>query len=403
MNKKVMLLIAILWHYSVSLEVMSWVPPYSVDECYANLNADFGEYSPKNVMTTLGLQFWLPDANTGGIRYEKGITDDTIKKFRTKCSELNIKLLLTIYNYDQSNPGWDWDLALSGFKENKKKFIDALVNECVRHGLDGVDVDLEGMNENGLYDKDRQAYAEFIKELATKLHEKKMILTIDSFHSPCYNAPNMAWWKDWVGYVDVVHSMGYSQLYEKNQKSLPTCPSDPTEKGKKYFKYSYQSAFGLKAGFDSSVVSIGVPSSNSWGGDNVRKHLTDILNLPSPTGICIWDFTIGSSEWRKSSTWELANQIKNLIPTSVKQKASIKKKSINITTTSKNVVVNISNNGKYEFAFYTIMGQKVLNLKKVLNRGKVSIPISQIKSKKAYIITIKYHNEIMLTEKIILQ
>ncbi len=48
----------------------------------------------------------------------------------------------------------------------------------------------------------------------------KKLLTIDSFHSPCYNAPNMSWWPDWVGYVDAIHSMGYVDLSEGSTETF---------------------------------------------------------------------------------------------------------------------------------------------------------------------------------------
>lgn len=293
---------------SYAREFLSWVPPYSINICYTTLTSDFGAFSPKNVMNGLGLQFWRP-TNTGGLVYEIKCSDTAVEKFRIKCTEYGIKLLLTVYNNNQQNLKWDWPLARAAFRTNKTNFVNSLFNECKRLHLDGVDIDLEGP---GSFDDDRKAFADFVKELGIKLHADGLLLTIDSFHSPCYNAPNMAWWEDWAGYVDYIHSMGYAQLYENNNSTLDSCPSDPSEMGKKFFKYSYQSQFGLVHGLSKTVVSIGMPSSNTWGGGYVRDHIQEILNLSSPTGICIWDFTLSGAQWRESATWQLAKKLVDL-------------------------------------------------------------------------------------------
>jgi hypothetical protein len=289
-------------------EVLSWVPPYSISACYTMLNSNFGTFSPKNVLTALALQFWRP-TDVGGLVYEIKCHDTIVAKFRTKCTEYGIKLLLTVYNNNQQNLKWDWNLARKAFRTNKSNFVKSLVDECKRLNLDGVDIDLEGLGE---FDADRAAFADFIKELGALLHAAKLLLTVDSFHSPCYNAPNMAWWEDWVGYVDYIHSMGYEQLYENNNSTLDSCPSELVEMGKKFFKYSYQSQYGLKKGLSKTVVSIGMPSTNTWGGGYVRDHIKEILNLPSPTGICIWDFTLTGAQWKESETWQLAQQLVDL-------------------------------------------------------------------------------------------
>jgi len=337
---------------SSAREVLSWVPPYDVDISYNTLNANFGAYSPKNVMTALGLQFWRP-TSTGGLVYEVDVGDADVNKFRTKCTEYGIKLLLCVYNNNQQNPGWDWNLARSAYKTSTTNFVNALFNECQRLKLDGVDIDLEGLGGN---DADRQAFADFIKELGTKLHAAGLLLTVDSFHSPCYNAPNMAWWKDWVGYVDYIHSMGYAELWESNTKTLSDCPSDPAEDGKMFFKYSYQSQYGLKSGLKKTVVSVGMPSSNNWGDGNVRDHVQDVISLSSSTGICIWDFTLKGAQWRESATWQLIKKLVDLDSSTTHitftKPAPGLEKDISVSVSKNRIEIVVARQGAYAISLY---------------------------------------------------
>lgn len=337
-------------------EVLSWVPPYSISACYSTLTANFGAFSPKNVMTGVAMQFWRP-TNTGGIVYEAGVTDTDVIKFRTKCNEYGIKLLLCVYNNNQQNLGWDWPLASTVFTKYRSALVNALYNECKRLKLDGVDIDFEGTKG---YDVDRPAFAAFIKELGTKLRAEGLWLTVDSFHSPCFNAPNMAWWKDWAGYVNYIHSMGYAQLYEKNETSIgSSCPSDSSQKNQKTYKYSYQSQYGLGSGLAKDVVSIGMPSSTSWGGGTVREHVQEILNLQSPTSICIWDFTLKGAQWRESETWQLVKKLVDLDSGQADLSGNntcTAGKTISISVTPNNVFIDIQNDGLYTVSLYDASG-----------------------------------------------
>jgi hypothetical protein len=154
--------------------------------------------------------------------------------------------------------------------------------------------------------------------------------------------------------------MGYSQVWESNNRTLTGCPSDPDEEGKRFFKYSYQSQYGLDAGLDSTVVSAGLPSSSSWGDGNVRDHLQDILDLPSPTGICIWDFTIDGSEWRKSSTWEMVKQIRDLDPVTpvITGNKAAQLRSLSVASISHNQIkVTVVQAGRYSLSLYNASGR----------------------------------------------
>lgn len=288
-------------------EVLSWVPPYDVARGLRNLETNLGTHSPQNVLTHLALQFWRPTPS-GALVYESGVGDGDVADFRALTDQYGILLMLTVYNNNQQNPGWDWSLARQAFDDARSEFVTALVDEVVRLGLDGVDVDLEGLNG---HEEDREAFGVFIRELGAELHALDKQLTVDSFHSPCFNAPNMAWWEDWVGYVDHVHSMGYSQMYEANEQTFDDCPADPSAANEPFFKYSYHRAYGREAGFSDRVVSVGLPASNSWGGSDLESHLRDILELDDPASICIWDFSLSGSAWRQTDTWALVREIRD--------------------------------------------------------------------------------------------
>lgn len=293
-------------------EVFAWVASYNYSACLKNLQADFGGASPKDALTGIGLQFFRP-SSSGGLVYETGVSDATVTSFTAVCKPLKIKVLITVYNNSQANPGWDWPLARTAFITNRSVFVKALVDKAVALELDGVDVDLEGFTANTVTQSDRTEYALFIKELGTALHEKGMILTIDSFHSPCFNSPNMAWWKDWKGYVDFIHSMGYGDLYESNATTFNDCPWDPTSVKQTVFKFSYQASFAVNAGLDTMVASVGMPAEdkNTWGGAGPTKHLQDILALKMMPSICIWDLSlVAGGEWKTAAPWVEAKKIK---------------------------------------------------------------------------------------------
>ena len=296
---------------TVALDVMGWVPPYGVGAAETAVTADFGAYDAKDGLSRVGLQFWVPNAD-GTVRYathEWYKPADADVAWWVNWGHANgIKVLLCIYN----NTGtWDWTLARSAFATNRATFVSSLVAEMTRLGLDGIDIDLEG---TGSLDADRAAFSSFITALATEVHARGKLLTVDSFHY-IWNAPNQSWWPDWVGKVDTIHTMGYDDLYEG---------------GTGYHRYSFQQTAGVNAGFGASAVSMGFPGwKNSWGtssgrGTDVLAHLGEVrYDLAQPSGIAIWDLQLTGSDWRTSAVWEqiaaLRGPLGNRAPTATPQ------------------------------------------------------------------------------------
>ena len=273
------------------LQVIGWVPPYAISQCQAAVTADFGAFDAKDGLTRVGLQFWVPRAD-GTLKYadhEWYVPRDTdVAWWRNWGAANGIKVLLTVYNNTGS---WDWNLARSAFGTNRSTFVSALVTEMDRLGLDGIDLDLEGL---GSLDADRPAFAAFVTDLSTAVRARGKLLTVDSFHY-VWNAPNHTWWPDWVGKVDQIHSMGYTDLFEG---------------GTTWHKYSYQQQAGVNAGHPASAVLMGFPAwVDTWGtssgrGTTALAHVQEVrFDLPTPSGIAIWDLQLSAAGWRSPTLW----------------------------------------------------------------------------------------------------
>lgn len=271
-------------------QVMTWVPPYAIEQSQAAATADFGLCDAKDGLTRVGLQFWTPNPD-GTIKYADHEwytpTDTNVGWWRNWCADNGIQCLLTIYN----NTGtWNWDLARSAFADNRTTFVNALIGEMDRLGLDGIDVDLEGI---GNLDGDRSAFDQFIHDLWVQLDQRGKLLTINSFHY-IWNAPNHNWWSDWLGEADTIQSMGYDDLFEG---------------GSDWHKYSYQQNAGVTAGYSGNSVLMGMPAwLDSWGtssgrGTSALAHVQEVrYDLPhDSTGIAIWDLQL--SAWQNSDLW----------------------------------------------------------------------------------------------------
>ncbi len=295
-------------------EVMSWVPPNAIDECKATLEASYGSYSAKDGLTRIGLQLWVPTA-AGGVslatRYGT-IASADIAWFRDWGAANGVKVLLCVFNGER---GWDWDLAAAAFRDHRAAFVEALVAEVERHGLDGVDVDLEGTVDSA--EQDRAPFRLFLKDHSAALRARKKLLTVDSFHSPCWNAPNMSWWADWVGLVDGIHSMGYEDLYEGSTVTFAECVP-----GERLFRYSFQQSYGVRvAGHPPAAVLMGLPSHvGRWGsggrGPTALDHVLECaLDLASPAGVAIFDLRLADPAWRTPEVWAALAALKKGSPT----------------------------------------------------------------------------------------
>lgn len=286
--------------------VVGWVPAYDVEAAMTAMQSDpqIGQ-----ALTHIGLQFWNPSSDGRSVVLAPASRDGTlideaaIARVREFAHARGIKVLLTVYNNSETTLKWDWDLARRAFKGKRRAFARALVATMLKHTLDGIDLDLEG---EGGFDADREAYARFVHTLAKAVLGHGKELTIDSFHSPCWNAPNMAWWSDWLGYVDAIHSMGYADLYESSEETFTAEGQTPCMGGAKLFKYSWQLGWGLDAGYRVDQIVLGQPTwVDRWGASgretDAISHIREVQGFGG--GIALWDLQLPAPEWRSAQTW----------------------------------------------------------------------------------------------------
>ncbi len=294
-------------------QVMGWVPAYGIEASMKALSA-----SPAigQAMTRLGLQFWNPSVDGRGVVFApvdatgRPVTAADVKRLQGWARSHNVQPLLTVYNNSQVINRWDWPLARRAFAEHPEEFAAALVAAVDKWDLDGVDLDLEG---EGALAADRAPFAAFVHQLAAALKAKGRILTVDSFHSPCDNAPNMRWWSDWTGDVATIHSMGYEDLYEGSKATFTPEGRPVCEGGAMLFRYSWQLEWGMKAGYRRDQIVMGMPTwVDAWGsgglGPNVVDHLREVRALGA--GVGLWDMQLAAPGWTKPATWDAVQALR---------------------------------------------------------------------------------------------
>ena len=294
-------------------QVIGWIPAYGIEASMQALNS---EPAIASGLTRIGLQFWNPTEDGRGVEFapisnsSQRVTPAQVKTIVSWAKERHIQVVLTVYNNSQVKAKWDWAWARRAFAQHRSEFILALLKEMRSYELDGIDVDLEG---EGHLEADRASYAHFIAALSKQVHRQHKILTVDSFHSPCMNAPNMLWWSDWRGKVDAIHSMGYQDLYEASTEKFVPEGRPVCEQGASIFKYSWQLAYGRRAGFQTSQIVLGMPTwLDSWGAANAATdtlaHLREVRDLGA--GIALWDLQLTASSWRSAATWQAVEQLR---------------------------------------------------------------------------------------------
>jgi hypothetical protein len=293
-------------------DVMGWIPPYQLTLSRKALAHQAGPLTADRWLSRMGLQFWLvtPEGKLQFAQRGEPLTDVDVAYFREWAKAKGVKVLLTVYNHNGKT--WDWQRARAAFATHRETFVKSLVDEMTRLNLDGIDLDLEG---EGYLDADREAYAAFVKALAIAVHAKGKLLTVDSFHSPCFNAPNMAWWGDWKGRVDAIHAMGYGDLYEANASAFTPDNGQPCAGGAAIFRFSWQADWAKQQGFSPAQVLMGIPGwQYEWGGSALPKHLQDLAKVGA--GCAIWDIPslLGNEKdprWHSEEAWKALVAFKN--------------------------------------------------------------------------------------------
>ncbi len=280
---------------------MSWVPPYRLEQSRKALMHQAGSVAAGQWLTRIGLQFWLP-TREGKIRFaQRGepVGPEEVAWFVDWGRARGVKVLLTLFNFETK---WDWNLSRSAFRDHGKVLVRSLVAEVEKYRLDGVDLDFEGL---GNLSADRRAFSRFVTRLSRELRARKKLLTVDSFHSPCANAPNMSWWGDWKGKVDAIHSMGYGDLCEGSTETFTPQRGKVCARGAPIFRFSWQAGWARKRGIPVAQVLLGIPGGRyEWGKGTAKKTLPEHLKDAAATGagLCIWDVP-GIAGGRQDSRW----------------------------------------------------------------------------------------------------
>lgn len=133
---------------------------------------------------------------------EGGYTSYASKAYVDQAHEMGIQVWALIDNFsDQVNTE-----ILLGSTSNRKKLIQKLMNEVDTYGLDGLNLDFEGIKkEAGVH------YVQFIRELSVSCREKGVILSVDNYVP---TSSNQFYNRKEQGIVaDYVIIMGYDEHY----------------------------------------------------------------------------------------------------------------------------------------------------------------------------------------------
>ncbi len=261
-------------------QVLTWVPPYHVNEAKQMLAAQFGSLNAADGISQLALQFWV--TNGGSINLDS-VSEADVTWFHDWARQHGVQVLLCVDNYVGN--GWNWPEAERSFNDNGAAFAASIVSEIAKRDFDGVNIDLEGIVT--ATDADQAGYLQLAKNLATALHPLGKVVTVDSFHGQ-WNAPNWNWWPDLLPVVDGITTMGYEQSGLKLDYQTLTDHSMPNPE----------------------KLTLGVPGyQDTWQGNTVTEQLAWIVNQ-GKIGIGIWDASFGAAGWKAQDVWTQLKTIK---------------------------------------------------------------------------------------------
>jgi hypothetical protein len=294
-------------------QVMGWVPAYGIEQSLKALN---DTPAAGRALTRIGLQFWNPSPDGRTLVFApvdasgRPVTPADVDRVRQWARSHGVQAFLTVYNNSPVINRWDWPLARRAFADHRDEFVAALLAEVDAHRLDGIDLDLEG---EGDFEADRPRYAAFVRMLSIGLKARGKRLTIDSFHSPCDNAPNMRWWADWIGAADAIHTMGHADLYEGSTQTFTPEGKAVCENGAMLFRYSWQLRYGMQAGYRRDQIVMGMPTwVDSWGsggfGASAADHLREVRAIGA--GVALWDLQLHAPGWTTTATWDAVRAVR---------------------------------------------------------------------------------------------
>jgi Glycosyl hydrolases family 18 len=152
--------------------VMSWVPAYETKGSADALRTNLGEgRTVAQTLSRIAFQFWRPVEE--GLALDKRVSEAGVRQLAALARQDNVQVLLGVFNAytDVGGSGFSWDRAKKLFADKRSAFVQQIVAEMEKFGLDGVEIDIESEGD-GLSDQDSADYAAFIIALAEEVHSR---------------------------------------------------------------------------------------------------------------------------------------------------------------------------------------------------------------------------------------
>jgi len=145
------------------LKESGWIPNWAFDLGYESINKN------KDIIDTVNPVLYT--VNNNGDIVSRGVSDANVQKLLTYCRENNIRIIPTVGSYDLNS----MNNHLNS-KDAYTKGISVIVNEIMKYGFDGIDLDYEMIS---IQQKDN--YILFLKDLSTELRKRNKILSVTVF------------------------------------------------------------------------------------------------------------------------------------------------------------------------------------------------------------------------------
>ncbi len=107
--------------------------------------------------------------------------------------------------------------------DKRKRIIDTVVGTCISMGIDGLNLDFEGMPEATI-----DNYLQFVRELSVECRKNDLVLSVDIYvptYTKYYNRGELA------DYIDYLIIMGYDQYTSGSAEPGPTADVPFVKKG----------------------------------------------------------------------------------------------------------------------------------------------------------------------------
>ncbi|MDR1699703.1 MAG: hypothetical protein LBR68_00740 [Lachnoclostridium sp.] len=101
---------------------------------------------------------------------------------------------------------------LLGRTSTRQQLINNLIASAIQYGIDGINIDFEGVNA-----KSAEAYLSFLRELAIKCHNNQLVLSADNYMPADYHAHYDL--EEQGKVLDYVVFMGYDEHYSGSEEA----------------------------------------------------------------------------------------------------------------------------------------------------------------------------------------